>query len=184
MSLHQRLQNDAAPVRELAVVVWMGDMADMSIADEKEKYWYSHDFKDALSSRMPAIFKANGFPLKVIVVSKAKPEKNEWPRINVDFGDVSHVLVLRAHSYLVMKYGTQVSYEAYLWDARTKQAVWKGSPFVGLVTSQPLLRAQLLAGEILNSLKQDGLITLKSENAIDLEGNPITNGYYIHAEDK
>jgi len=178
------LKDHPSPVQSLAVVIWMGDFTGSPGIPDASRDWYAKALPQAIEKRLPEIFQVNGISIKKIIVSNAKQRANSWPNIDTNFGDVSHIFVLASAGYVSRNGVASFIFDAYLWDARSKTPIMKAVPEVGVVVNQPLLRAQLLAGELLNGMGQNKLIELKTGSAIDLAGEPITNGYYVGARDR
>jgi hypothetical protein len=180
----QKLQADAAPIKSLAIVVWMGDFSGVSGVPADAKSWYANTLPNAISRRIPAIFAANGVSVKKVFTSNAKRSASDWPKVNEDFGDASHVLVLSSQAYVVKDGFPSFTFDAYLWEAKSQKPVLQVATNVVPIIKQPLLRTQVMAGQLLNSFNDNGLIKLKTDSAVDLSGQLITKAYIIYAEDK
>ncbi len=180
----QKLQADAAPIQSLAIVVWMGDFSGVAGVPSDTKSWYANTLPNAIAKRVPEIFAANGVPVRKILTSNAKRSASDWPNVNTDFGDASHVLVLSSEAYVVKDGFPSFTFDAYLWDAKTQKPVLQVGTSIVPIIKQPLLRTQVLAGQLLNSFSENKLISLTTDKAVDLSGQLITKAYVIYAEDK
>jgi len=180
----QQLQADVAPIQSLAIVVWMGDFSGVAGVPSDFKKWYANTLPNAIDKRVPEIFAANGVLVKKILTSNAKRSASDWPNVNTDFGDASHVLVLSSQAYVMHNGFPSFTFDAYLWDAKTQKPVLRSVAGIVPVIKQPLLRTQVLAGQLLNSLSDNGLVALKTGKAVDLSGQLITKAYIVYAEDR
>lgn len=180
----QKLQADAAPIRDLAIVVWMGNFSSVEGVPAEIKDWYANTFPKTFAKRVPEIFAANGVSVKRVITSNAKRSASDWPDVNTDLSNTSHVLVLSTQAYVVRNGLRSFTFDTYLWDAKTKKPVLQAETNVAPVIKQPLLRTQVLAAQLLNSFSDNGLISLKTGKALDLAGEQIPKGYIVYAEDK
>jgi hypothetical protein len=185
----RKLDADAEPVRNITIAILMGDLANVPNAAPLEMLAYRNEFRHALAKRVPAVFEANGVPVRFVAVQNSVLRAGTRPEALLKKAGTSHVLVLNAKSYSYLKRGEirqsvgAVNFDADLWDTRTNRVVWKAEPILALVERQPLLRSQHLAGQLLNGLGSEGLITLAHGHAVDLSGERISD-YYVGTEDR
>jgi hypothetical protein len=180
----QKLQADAEPVRDVMIVVLMGDLASLpgtANLTPAAVLTYRTRYKDAVEKRLPAIFEANGVPVRFVLVAlsvvKGRARPSDTMLADTRF---SHVLILnlRDYSYFTRRGIRQLvvnaRFDGELWELKTRSVVWKASPTLGIVESQPLLQSQDLAAQLLNGMHADGLITLKQGHAVDFSGERIS----------
>jgi hypothetical protein len=178
----EKLAADAEPVRDLGIVVWTAEEA--ASPDGKKLDWRDEGgrFKDALGRRLPEVFAINGIPVKGVSMGQNVPSKTD-PRLQAlpNYAATSHLLLLTAKLLVYAKRRTEqvrvpdvLTFDAALWDSRRKRIVWRGSATLSLVRHQPFLQTQDFAGQLLNALQSDGLVTLKQGYAVDGAGEKIT----------
>lgn len=166
-----KIDQNAAPVKDITLAVTMGNMAQIAMIGEGERY----KILDAIHDRIPDIFNKNGLVTKEVFVEglESANATSLYPLTLTQNAKTSHVLLLKA-SKLTMNARTPISFEfdAQLIDVKTKKVVWRGNPryFFG---NQYNIHAQLVAGALLNALQSDGFLKMPNASAIDLEGNKI-----------
>ena len=179
----EKLQADAEPVRDILLVVFMGDMSNVSSRANltpASVFAYRTRFKDAMEKRLPAIFDANGVPPRGVVVRTAvlKPGTRP-PDKMLDDQRFSHILVLNLQEYRYFHRGAvrqlfvYLNFDGELWSTGRKSIVARYAPSLAFVEKQPMLQTQDMAGQILNALHKDGLIALKQGYAVDFSGEKI-----------
>jgi hypothetical protein len=179
----EKLQADAEPVKDILLVVFMGDMSNppgQANLTPAAVYAYRTRFKDAMEKRLPAIFEANGVPPRGVMVytTVLKPGVRPSDAMLAD-RRFSHILVLNGRQYRyyhrrgVRQLFVYVNFDGELWSTERKSIVAKYTPSLAFVEQQPMLQAQDMAGQILNELHKDGLIVLKQGHAVDFSGEKI-----------
>ena len=185
----QKRRANAEPVKAVAIVVLMGTLLSNTKATPSESLAYGTTFRDALQKRLPAIFEANGVPVRYILVQPVVRKSAARPDALLAHTGISHGLVLNANGYTnVTRPGAMepvgaVLFEAELWDAKTKGIVWKAGPSLGVVDKQPLLQTQQFAAQVLNAMHGDDFVELKRGHAVDLSGERISD-YPVDAPDR
>ena len=66
-----------------------------------------------------------------------------------------------------------MNFQADLFDTKKLKIVWKSHPSIGLDTKVFDQSTEFFSAQIINGLKKDGLIDLKTDSAVDQEGNII-----------
>jgi hypothetical protein len=179
----EKLQADAEPVRDILLVVFMGDLSNppgSANLTPASVFAYRTRFKDALEKRLPAIFDANGVPPRGVMVRTAvlKPGVRP-PDAMLNDRRFSHILVLNLKEYRylsrrgVRQLVVYINFDGELWSTERKSIVAKYAPSLAFVEKQPMLQTQDMAGQILNALHTDGLIVLKQGHALDFSGEKI-----------
>jgi hypothetical protein len=171
------LDRDGPPIREVAIIVGMGSPAFLPV---EMRSWYSQQLKEAIKRRLPEIFAVNG--IKVASITVADAFQVEEPEQVTGEDGPSHYLVLNASEYSVGS-GKGMTFATALWNAREQKKVWTTYSNLGLLISQPLLRTQLMAAELLRKLRDDKMLSLPAKNPIDMAGEPITS-YWMWTEDR
>jgi len=174
------VDKNAKPVADISIILSLGDATNAAGFSDDMKKWYSHQLKDAMQKRMPEIFSANQVLVNSTTVLEGPPLGEKWPENSDAVAGASYVLVLTP-KYFTSK--PTIFFEAVLWDVQEKKMVWNSFPEMAVFVSQPLLRTQLLTAKILSALKNDHLITLKTNDPIDLRGEPITT-YFRFTDDR
>jgi hypothetical protein len=179
----EKLQADAEPVRDIALIVFMGDLSNppsQANLTPASVYAYRTRFKDAMEKRLPAIFEANGVPPRGVVVYTARLKPGVRPS-DAMLADrrFSHILVLNLKEYRflhgrgVRQLFVYANFDGDLWSTERKSIVARYAPSLAFVEKQPMLQTQDMAGQILNALHKDGLIVLKQGYAVDFSGEKI-----------
>lgn len=175
-----KFEENPEPIRNLTIAFWLGDIkrAGGDVLDVKNYALYP----SVLKTNVPAIFAENGIPVADTFVLSApvKITADTSDEITFPFpGPVttSHVLMINAASVVKQfQNGTPllltVNYQVKLWDVRKKRLEWSAVPTM-LVTGDPLIASRHFAGQLLNGMHKDGLISLKEGKAIDLTGQRI-----------
>lgn len=186
-----KLDNDATQIRDLTVVIWLGggvrECIEQSVA-------YSTKFRMAMKTRFPAIFEENGIHIAQTIEENAPIQYERLSSGNLSLPllnrvKTSHTLVLIAEEFSYPgscgpnNNLVSVKFDARLWDNSKKHPVWSARPSLQLVVTQPLLRTQFFAGSILAAMHKDGLIKLKTDVPVDLDGKPIS-AKFVWAEDR
>lgn len=186
----EKLDPNAERIRDLTIAIRMADLSNAPNIFPEERVVYRTQFKAALESRFPEIFRVNGVPVASTFVQDGRTAF--IPNQFLNSSSTSHVLVLNAKSvsYLA-RFNMRnsdwcwVRYEAELWDMRHKRVVWKATPQHSLEAKnpQPLRKTQAMAGWLLNAMNSDSLIAMKQKEAKDLSGKTITTIYNWDVED-
>lgn len=176
-----KLDSDAAPIKDLTVIIWFG--ADIP-GCAAQSAAYSSKFREAMLTRLPAIFEANE-----IHVTQTFEEKTRLKYKKLASGELmlpllervrtTHALVLIAEKVSYQgdcrpdNGSVSVGFDARIWDVNRRRPVWSADPTLQLVLNQPLLRSQFFAASLLAAMHKDGLIKLSTNTPIDLVGKPI-----------
>lgn len=176
------LEPNAKPVQDLAIIVGMGNAQQTDALSPEDRAWYSSQLKEALEHRLPAIFAANGIPVRSTKVFEKLDFDEPWGDA-VPADGPSHYLVLNAYKIISGRNGQDLWFESSLWSARDQKKVWKSYPRLSLFTRQPLLRTQVMAAELMKNLRDDRMLTLPQAIPVDLAGEPITF-YLIFTKDR
>lgn len=185
----QKMDANARPVKDVQIIVRMGYLPIDGVVSQTLHNAYNGQFKAAMTERFSQIFRANDVPVESITVGNNNPISVIEIQSLLNTSKTSHVLILNIESFTyATRYGVKqslrsVNFNTELWDVQGKHVVWKAHPYLGLIEEQPLLRTQHLAGQLLNGMNTDGLITLKHEHAIDLVGDRISD-YYVGTKDR
>lgn len=186
-----KLDNTAVPIKDLTVVIWFGNgvrgCSELSAA-------YSSKFKTAMTTRLPAIFEANGIRVKKTIVEDAPIKYTRLDNGSLSLPllervQTSHALILIADRFNYLapcgpdNNSVSVEFDARLWDISKKHPVWSAEPSLKLILEQPLLRSQIFAASLLAALHKDGLIKLKFGMPLDLAGKPV-GANFVWTEDR
>lgn len=155
-----RLTDQVVPLRATWVLVSLGSFSTPGplYTGRREP---GGSASQAMQERLPQTLSKNGVAVSGYrELARPMRQLDElerlWAEQRALHATTSHVLVLTAQRMKVVQQVTTVEYEAVLWDTRTRQLVWKGTP----TTAPYALEAELLAGDVLRALHRDGLITL------------------------
>lgn len=170
----------AAPLRDATIVFWFGNGAPQCA---QQSAAYVSTFRSAMTTRLPAIFTANGIRVAQTLVETRPVKYQRTPNGDLvlpPLGEIKtpHVIVLIADTFTyhgTCAPGTTVSvqFDARVWDVQKNRQLWSGEPALSLLVAQPLLRSQQFAASLLNGFHKAGLIDLKGGAAVDLNGQPI-----------
>lgn len=179
----KKLDATAEPVKDLTIAISMGNLSSVGVSPS-ELQVYNHEFKDAFTTRFPDIFKKNGVEVKKILVEGPAAQGDLYPKTLVDNATTSHVLLIKGVAFVKQNGMGFINFDVSLMDVQRRLVAWTEKAQLSLVVTQPLLRTQVVAGQILNGMQKDGLIHMKQEHSIDFAGEEIKAGYYGGSKDR
>lgn len=180
-----RLDPNAIAVQDVAIMVWMGDANKITNVSDHMKDVYAVEYKNAILNRLPEIFMKNGVRVQSMGVANAVQPAWIWPQGDIANTKASHILLLSALSVATSSNRLpNIRFSAHLWDTRTKKAVWRSGPQINLSKDRPLLVAEALAAELLDTMRKDGVITMKTERAVDMSGETIAGRMTAFMKDR
>lgn len=180
---HRKVDPNAKPVQDLTIGIAMGRLSPSAYPSERDAY--ATQYRSALETRFPDVFRKNGVPVDAVLIRVDGAIQGSLLNQYMDFPKTSHLLVLnvKATEYVAHKLTGQklhdfshVIYDAKLWDLRSRTLVWEASPRMRVDGSspQPLTSTQLLAAGLLKGMSAHGLISMKQDEPLDLSGQAIS----------
>lgn len=163
------------PVAQADLAILMGDMPGGTTILPSTTAAYAGPMKAAMFNRFPDILQKNGVAIRSL--HSATEPLNELPKepTVVVKGAAPYILVVKATKYVYENgtRGVEFDVDLYQRGSPLNRLVWETNVRLGLVETQPNIRAELFANDLLKALDQDGLVTLAKTGPVDMAGKPI-----------
>ncbi|HEY7985585.1 MAG TPA: hypothetical protein VIE17_01550 [Methylophilaceae bacterium] len=165
-------------IKELDVVIWMGQLPTKFFVKDTDREAYSSNCRKSLLKQLPSIFHKNGILIKSIYIDTSSTGLVKESRELLKNSNSPYLLLLTVRGYTTgtLKSKTDLwsmNFQADLFDTQMPKIVWKSHPSIGLDTNDFDQSTAFFSAQIINGLKKDGLIDLKTDSAVDQEGKII-----------